>query len=97
AQLLNQKPPCTRSWQNFCHYVAVSEVMIRVRQAIARQSRVVLNDLFLEHSIVNAEADEPERRYKLYSVVSAPTDPRRIICAPDAAFELRAGSSPHRR
>ncbi len=27
--ILNQKPPCTRSWQNFTHYVAVADLMLK--------------------------------------------------------------------
>lgn len=87
--LLNQHPPCTRTWQNFAHFVAVSAWMLKLRQAIAQQNRVRLNAMYFEHTVVNPEADDPARRYKLYTVTSAPTDPKRIVCAPDSAFELQ--------
>jgi len=90
-QLLNQHPPCTRTWQNFCHYVAVSDLMIKIHQAVDSQKLVALNGMFFEHTVVNPEVGDPDKRYKLYSIVSAPTAPRKIICAPDAAFELQVG------
>ncbi len=90
---LNRKPPCTRSWQNFAHYVCVADLMLMLRKAAASQTRVQLGPTYFEHTIVNAEADEPAKRYMLYSVVSE--EPKRIVCAPDAAFELQVGQ--HRR
>lgn len=90
ASILNQKPPCTRSWHLFCHYVCVSDLMIAVRKAITAQSRVILRDTYFEHTVVNANADDPSSRYRLYTVVRE--EPKRIICAPDGAFELQVGS-----
>jgi len=58
-----------------------------VKQAIARQTAVVLADLYFEHTVVNADADDPAKRYKLYSIVE--DLPNRIVCAPDGSFELQ--------
>ena len=38
------------------------------------------------------QADEPAKRYRLYTETQL--QPKRIVCAPDAAFELQIG--PHR-
>ncbi len=92
ASYLNQKPPCTRSWQNFTHYVCVADLMLTLRAAVAAQARVQLGPVYFEHTIVNAEADEPSKRYKLYQLQE---EPKKIVCAPDAAFEIVVGK--HRR
>ncbi len=89
TRFLSQKPPCTRSWQLFCHYVCVSDLAIKLRQSAAAQDRVQLGDMFFEHTVVNAEADDPAKRYRLYTVVCE--QPKRVICAPDQAFEIRLG------
>src|SRR5207249_3592038 len=87
---LNHKPPCTRSWQNFNHYVEVSSVLIRIRRAVAAQSQIVLNKAFMEHTVVNAAADlPPQKRYKLFTVTQE--QPRQIVFSPDAGFELQRG------
>jgi hypothetical protein len=87
TRYLNQHSPCTRGWQNFAHYVAVSEEMIKLKKAVERQDRVQLGEMFFEHTVINAEADEPEKRYKLYQIMA--TLPRRIVCAADAAWEMQ--------
>lgn len=61
--------------------------------SVAAQSRIALGDCFFEHTIMNAESDDPSKRYRLYTVVQEA--PKKIICAPDAAFELQVG--PYRR
>lgn len=88
--ILNRKPPCTRSWQNFTHYVAVADLMLKAKQAITVQSRVELCNVFFEHTLLNADADDAAHRYKLYTVISEV--PRRLVCAPDASFELKVGA-----
>jgi hypothetical protein len=93
TRVLNHKPPCTRSWQNFAHYVCVSDVMLKLFAAVGAQARVALGEHFFEHTVVNADAEEPARRYKLYTQLSE--QPRKVVCAPDAAFELQVG--PYRR
>ena len=88
--VLAQNPPCTRSWQNFGHYVAVSDAMIQLRAAIGAQRRVTINSLYFEHTVLNPTADEPSLRYKLYTVTSAPTAPKRIVNASDGARPVRS-------
>ncbi len=83
------KPPCTRSWQNFAHYACVTDFMLTLRRAIASQSRVQLPAMYFEHTLIDSAADAPEARYKLYADVTPFGSPKKIVCAPDAAFELR--------
>lgn len=90
ATILNQRPPCTRSWQNFTHYVAVADLLLKAKQSIAAQTRVQLGDMFFEHTLVNAAADDAAHRYKLYTVLAE--TPKRLICAPDASFELKVAA-----
>jgi len=67
--------------------------MLRFRQALSTQKYVKINSLFFEHTLLNADADDPAKRYRLYSIVSHPTAPKRIVCAPDCAFEMQWGIS----
>lgn len=83
---LSQLPPCTRSWQNFCHYACVTDFALLLRRVIAAQSYVKLAGFLFEHTVMNAEATAPAERYKLYTEIA--TAPKKIVCAPDAAFEF---------
>jgi len=86
---LSHKPPCTRTWQNFRHYSDVSEDMIRIFAALKVQTRCVLGAHYFEHTILNADSDEATKRYRLYTETQL--QPKRIVCAPDAAFEMQVG------
>jgi hypothetical protein len=87
---LSLKPPCTRSWQCFAHFVAVADILLTLSQAVKQQSRVTLGDVVFEHTLLNADAENPAERYKLYTVVQE--QPKRIVAALDAAFELQVGA-----
>lgn len=88
--LLKRKPPCVRSWQNYAHYVAVADLILHLRRAIAAQKRVDLLATYFEHTVVN-DADDlpPHKRYKLFTSIAE--QPRKLVCAPDAAWEFRIG------
>lgn len=80
-------PVGTRTWQNFAHYVAVSDFHLMLDHAIENQSYVQMGDLFFEHDVINPEANYPSERYRLNVVVQQ--QPKKIVCAPDSAFELQ--------
>ena len=85
---LNLHPPCTRAWQNFCHYACVTAFALLLRRVIAAQTYVKLHAFHCEHTILNPDASAPGERYKLYTDVSAESALKKLVCAPDAAFEI---------
>lgn len=80
--------PYPKAWQSLAHWLAVSDVHIKLDQAIANQDRVRLHDVFFEHDIVNPEADDPSQRFKLHVTFH---EPKRLSCSPDSAFEIQVG------
>lgn len=79
------KPAHTPHWQNLAHWVALSDLRITIRAAVARQNVVTMTAWHNEFDIVEDTID-PEKRYRLYTLISQ--TPRRIVCVPDAAFLL---------
>lgn len=71
------------------HWLALSETHILFDKAIARQSLVTMNGWINEYDIVNKDQRSPEKRYCLYTLIR---ENPRLVCAPDAAFLLSAGS-----
>jgi hypothetical protein len=78
---------CTQSpnWQHLYHWVAVAQVHILLDQAAAKMRDVTVEDWLGEWSIANPDESLPEKRYRLYTVLS---ERPRIVCVPDAAFLL---------
>ncbi len=93
ASLLLDAVPNTNDWQNNGHKVALSELVHTIDAAFAAQDYAALGPLYFEYDIINPEAKEPERRYRLFTTEEI--GGRRIVCAPDAAFEVIVGK--HRR
>ena len=74
------------------HWLAVTDTHIALDQAIARQNLVRLEGWLNEWDVVNPEATQPERRYRLYPLLR---ESPRLVCAPDSAFLLAVGQ--HRK
>lgn len=90
--------PNTNSWQNFAHYVAVSELFLTLDAALALQARVLMNALYFEHDVVNPDETDPRKKFKTYTVVKEEArgaHVHRVVCVPDAACEIQVG--PYRR
>lgn len=83
-------PPSTRAWQNFAHYACVSDFHIQLDQAITQQNRVVLPELIFEHDLLDNAKHDASEKFRLNTIVQ--TSPRKIVCAPDSAFELQVDS-----
>ena len=81
-------PTQTPNWQNLAHWVALTDLRIRVRAAIGLQKTVTMPAWYNEFDTI-ADAADPAKRYRLYTVVTE--NPRRIVCIPDAAFLLQMG------
>lgn len=77
------------NWTNLYHWVAVAQVHILLDQAAACAPDVTVDAWYGEWSVANPDEDLPEKRYRLYTVVS-PEKPR-VVCVPDAAFLLSKG------
>ncbi len=86
ASLILDALPNTNNWTQFAHYVAVSELAHTIDQAIAGQSYATLGALYFEHDVIS-EAKEPEKKFRLYTVIGH-NESKRTVCVPDFAFEL---------
>lgn len=69
------------------HWLAASETHITLNEAIAAQDKVLLGGWINEWDTVNKDEQQPEKHYRLYTLLS---ENPRLICAPDAAFTLIA-------
>lgn len=74
------------------HWLAVTDTHIALDQAIGRQNTVQLEGWVSEWDTVNPEETQPERQYRLYTLLR---DRPRLVCVPDAAFLLAVGE--HRK
>lgn len=86
ASLILDAPPNTNNWTQFAHYVEVSEVLHEIHEAFAAQSNAQLGPVYFEHDVIS-DAKEPEKRFRLYTVVSQ-NESKRIVCVPDFAFQV---------
>lgn len=86
ASLILDSLPNTNNWTQFAHYVAVSELVHTIDQAFAAQTYAKLGAVYFEHDVIS-DAKEPEKKFRLYTVVSQ-HEPRRVVCVPDFAFEV---------
>jgi hypothetical protein len=66
------------------HWIAVSETHIALDRA-ATEANVTIDPWVNEWDTVNKDETVPERRFRLYSLLS---ETPRLVCAPDAAFVL---------
>lgn len=67
------------------HWLAISETHILLDQAVALQKEVELVAWLNEYDQVNPDAQTPEERYRIYTLIRKQP---RLVCAPDAAFLL---------
>ncbi len=86
ASLILDSLPNTHNWTQFAHFVAVSELVYTIDRAFAAQSYAMLGDVYFEHDVIS-DSKEPEKRFRLYTVVSQ-SDSKRTVCVPDFAFEV---------
>jgi hypothetical protein len=70
------------------HWLAVTETHITLDDAIDAQQGVALVDWVNEWDIVNKDEQQPDKRFRLYTLLQ---EQPRLICAPDAAFVLSVG------
>ena len=93
--LLLDAVPAAAAWQNFAHNVAVSDLFIKLDRALASQERVRMTALYFEHDIIDPNAAEPSKKYRLYTIVKNENQggqDRKIVCVPDAACEIEVGN-----
>jgi Replication-relaxation len=67
------------------HWIAISDTHIALHDAIARQEEVRLDGWINEWDTVNKDAQAPEKRYRLFTLIR---ETPRLVAAPDAAFLL---------
>lgn len=85
ASMLLDVLPYTKNWTQFAHYVAVSEVVHTIDMAFAAQTYAKLGAVYFEHDVIS-DAKEPEKSFRLYTVVSQ-SGPKKTVCVPDFAVE----------
>ena len=84
----------TPNWQHLYHWIQVAETHIVLDQAVKHLGTVTVEDWLSEWSIANRDEERPELRYRLFTLLSHPGEPR-LVCAPDAAFLMQKGG--HRK
>lgn len=67
------------------HWLAISDTHLTLDAAIRLQQDVQVEDWINEWDVCNKDETIPEKRYRLYTLLS---ENPRLICAPDAAFLL---------
>ena len=72
---------------HIAHWLAVTETHLKLDEATEGQDAVQLGEWINEWDTVNKDEQEPEKRYRLYTLLG---DNPRLICAPDSAFMLTA-------
>lgn len=80
------KPPYT---QHLAHFLALTDLRLLVKKAVAGPSVCALGPYYNQFDTTNPDAENPKDRFKLYTEVE--TQPRKVACVPDAAFELQSG------
>ena len=71
------------------HYLAVTDLSILLQEhAIADQSKVSLHTWFNEEETVNFSELDDQKHHRLYTQLR--TEPKKLVCDPDAAFMLQS-------
>lgn len=73
----------TPNWQHLYHWCAVAEFHIALDRAVAQVPGVAVTRWYGEWDVIDVEAKEPERRFRLYTRLS-----EKLVCVPDAGFSL---------
>lgn len=79
--------PNFRDWMSLNHYCALSSLQMTIDQAFAGQKLVKLKKLVFEHEVVNPDAQDPSKRYKLYTRIDD-----KVVCVPDSMMEIEIGT-----
>lgn len=82
---LRAAEPSFAAWMSLSHYCCTTSIMWTIDRAVAAQDRVKLSDMAFEHEVADPRADDPARRYRLYTRIS---DSPKVVCVPDAGFVL---------
>ncbi len=67
------------------HWLGISDLHIALDEAIEGDPDAKIADWVNEYDIVNKDESQPERRFRLYTLLR---DSPRLVCAPDAAMLL---------
>ena len=81
------KPPYT---QHLAHFLALTDLRLLVKAAVSAQPVCTLGNYYNQFDTTNADAEDPAKRFKLYTEVQS--QPRKVVCVPDAAFDLKVGA-----
>lgn len=65
------------------HWLAVSDVHLRIDAAIDAQTAVQLDGFLNEWDVANKDESQPQKRYWIYTLLR---EQPRLVCAPDAAM-----------
>lgn len=78
-------PTQTPNPHHLFHWLALSDVHIALDAALKLQPDAECLDWLNEWDIANKDEQQPERRYRLYTLIQ---DQPRLVCAPDAGLLL---------
>lgn len=72
------------------HTVHITDFLMTLDDAITGQAEVALGGMFAEWDEVNPDAERPEQRYRLFTLIRE--TPKRLVAIPDCAFQISVGS-----
>lgn len=84
VNLILHVEPTFRDWISIHHYTALTALHMTIDAAFAAQDHVKQHALYFEHEVVQPDALEPSKRFRLNTAF--PDSP--IRCCPDSAFEI---------
>lgn len=73
------------NWQHLYHFVTIADQHMLIDQAAELINGLKIATWHSEYSVLNPFENDPEKRFTLYSLLSV--EPR-LVCKPDAGFEL---------
>ena len=74
-----QVEPTFKDWLSIHHYTALTALHMTIDAAFAGQKHVTQHSLYFEHEVVQPDALEPSKRFRLNTVVS---EKPYVVCCP---------------
>jgi len=85
TRFLRHAEPSFKDWMSLNHYCSLTSVHWTLDTAVAAQDRVTLSGLTFEHEVADPRAEDPAKRFRLYTRLS---DEPKVVCVPDTGFVL---------
>lgn len=88
--LLLTTQPGFGDWMSLNHFTALASLHATIDAAVRTQDRVKQHALYFEHEVVQPDAEDPAKKFKLhveFPTIIIPKTGKALKCCPDSAFE----------